>query len=62
VLVIRPTSPLSWCLTRDVVLFAAVLLLGEAVRTGHALQREKERSERLLLNVLPAPIATRLEE
>jgi hypothetical protein len=49
-------------LTRDVVLFAAVLLLGEAVRTRHALQREKERSERLLLNVLPAPIATRLEE
>jgi class 3 adenylate cyclase len=26
------------------------------------LQREKERSERLLLNVLPAPIAARLEE
>ena len=48
--------------TRDVVLFAAVLVLGEAVRTRRALQREKERSERLLLNVLPAPIATRLEE
>jgi class 3 adenylate cyclase len=47
---------------RDVVLFAAVLLLGEAVRTRRALQREKERSQRLLLNVLPAPIATRLEE
>ena len=47
---------------RDVVLFAAVLLLGEAVRTRRALQREKERSQRLLLSVLPAPIATRLEE
>src|SRR5512132_2903679 len=47
---------------RDVVLFAAVLLLGEAVRTRRALQREKERSQRLLLTVLPAPIATRLEE
>jgi class 3 adenylate cyclase len=48
--------------TRDLVLFAAVLLLGEAVRTRRALQREEERSERLLLNVLPAPIATRLKQ
>jgi class 3 adenylate cyclase len=47
---------------RDIALFAAVLLLGEAVRTRRALQREKERSEQLLLNVLPAPIAARLEE
>jgi class 3 adenylate cyclase len=47
---------------RDTVLFAAVLLLGEAVRTRRALQREEERSERLLLNVLPAPIATRLKQ
>ena len=47
---------------RDTVLFAAVLLLGEAVRTRRALQREKERSERLLLNVLPAPIAARLKQ
>jgi class 3 adenylate cyclase len=39
-----------------------VLLLGEAVRTRRALQREEERSERLLLNVLPAPIATRLKQ
>jgi adenylate cyclase len=45
----------------DVVLFAAVLLLGEAVRSRRALQLEQERSERLLLNVLPAPIATRLK-
>jgi class 3 adenylate cyclase len=48
--------------TRDIVLFAAVLLLGEAVRSRRALQREEERSERLLLNVLPAPIATRLKQ
>ena len=47
---------------RDTVLFAAVLLLGEAVRTRRALQREEERSERLLLNVLPAPIAARLKQ
>ena len=46
----------------DVVLFAAVLLLGEAVRTRRALRLEQERSERLLLNVLPAPIAARLKQ
>jgi class 3 adenylate cyclase len=46
----------------DVVLFAAVLLLGEAVRTRRALALEQERSERLLLNVLPAPIAARLKQ
>jgi class 3 adenylate cyclase len=32
------------------------------VRTRRALQREEERSERLLLNVLPASIATRLKQ
>jgi len=53
----------------DVVLFAAVLLQGEAVRTRRALRvehrlllAEQERSERLLLNVLPAPIAARLKQ
>jgi class 3 adenylate cyclase len=46
----------------DVVLFAAVLLLGEAVRTRRALRLEQEKSERLLLNVLPAPIAARLKQ
>jgi class 3 adenylate cyclase len=45
----------------DLALFAAVLLLGEAVRTRQALALERERSERLLLNVLPAPIAERLK-
>ena len=44
----------------DVVLFAAVLLLGEAVRTRRALRLEQEKYERLLLNVLPASIAARL--
>ncbi len=51
----------------DLALLAAVVLLGEAVRTRRALAREhrlflaeQERSERLLLNVLPAPIAARL--
>jgi class 3 adenylate cyclase len=46
----------------DVVLFAAVLLLGEAVRTRRALRLEQEKSERLLLNVLPASIAARLKQ
>ena len=63
--VLAPDQPALQVLgdvTRDLVLFAAVLLLGEAVRTRRALQREEERSERLLLNVLPAPIATRLKQ
>jgi class 3 adenylate cyclase len=46
----------------DLALLAAVLLLGEAVRSRRALAMEQERSERLLLNVLPAPIAARLKQ
>ena len=46
----------------NAAMFAAVLVLGEAVRRGRALQLEQERSERLLLNVLPAPIAARLKQ
>jgi class 3 adenylate cyclase len=53
----------------DVTLLAAALLLGEAVRGRRALAREhrlllaeQDRSERLLLNVLPAPIAARLKD
>jgi adenylate cyclase len=52
----------------DLALLAAVLLLGEAIRGRRALDAEhrlllaeRERSERLLLNVLPAPIADRLK-
>ena len=70
-----PTSPRT-SLTRagrrrrpDLALLAAVLLLGEAVRGRRALDAEhrlllaeRERSERLLLNVLPAPIAARLKQ
>jgi adenylate cyclase len=47
---------------RDAALFAAVLLLGEAVRARAALDVERQRSERLLLNVLPAAIAARLKQ
>jgi len=53
----------------NAAMFAAVLVLGEAVRSRPALDREhrrllaeEERSERLLLNVLPAPIAERLKQ
>jgi adenylate cyclase len=53
----------------DMALFAAAILLGEAVRSRRALDREhqlllaeQDRSERLLLNVLPAPIAARLKD
>ena len=45
----------------DLALLATVLLLGEAVNGRRALALEQERSERLLLNVLPAPIAERLK-
>jgi class 3 adenylate cyclase len=45
----------------NAAMFAAVLVLGEAVRSRRALQLEQQRSERLLLNVLPAPIAERLK-
>jgi class 3 adenylate cyclase len=58
----QPALQVLGDVTRDIVLFAAVLLLGEAVRTRRALAREEERSERLLLNVLPAPIAARLKQ
>ena len=47
---------------RDTVLFAAVLLLGEAVRTRRAPQREEERSERRLPTALPRSIAARLKQ
>jgi class 3 adenylate cyclase len=53
----------------DLALLAAVLLLGEAVRGRRALDQEhrlllaeQDRSERLLLNVLPSPIAARLKQ
>jgi hypothetical protein len=46
----------------DVVLLGAVLVLGEAIRNRRKLDLEREKSERLLLNVLPAPIAARLKQ
>jgi class 3 adenylate cyclase len=58
----QPAVQVLGDVVRDTVLFAAVLLLGEAVRTRRALQREEERSERLLLNVLPRSIAARLKQ
>jgi class 3 adenylate cyclase len=58
-----PRGPLT--LLGDAVsnaaMFAAVLVLGEAVRSRRALALEQQRSEGLLLNVLPAPIAARLK-
>ena len=65
----EPVLPLLYGSVQSIAMFAAVLLLGEAVRGRRALARahrlllaERERSERLLLNVLPGPIATRLKE
>ena len=63
------SSQLVSGLVSDVALMAAVLLLGEAIRGRRALGREQalllaeqERSESLLLNVLPASIADRLRD
>jgi class 3 adenylate cyclase len=65
----EPWQPLFREAVSNTAMFAAVLVLGEAVRNRRALGREhrlllaeQERSERLLLNVLPAPIAARLKE
>ena len=58
----QPALQVLGDVTRDIVLFAAVLLLGEAIRTRRALTLEQERSEGLLLNILPAPIAARLKQ
>ena len=46
----------------DLALLVALLLLGEAIRGRRLLQAEQARSEGLLLNILPAPIAARLKQ
>jgi class 3 adenylate cyclase len=65
----EPILPLLYGSVQSIAMFAAVLLLGEAMGNRRALDRanrlllaERERSERLLLNVLPGPIATRLKQ
>jgi class 3 adenylate cyclase len=57
----EPLLPVLGDGVRDAALLTAVLLLGEAVRARRALDLERQRSERLLLNVLPEPIAARLK-
>ena len=58
----EPLAPLISGTMQSAAMFAAVLLFGEAVRGRHLLQAEQHRSERLLLNVLPSPIAARLKQ
>jgi class 3 adenylate cyclase len=65
----EPVLPLLYGSVQSIAMLAAVLLLGEAVRSRRALAQahrlllaERERSERLLRNVLPGPIATRLKQ
>ena len=53
--------PLLGRVLPDAAMMAAVLLLGEAMRSRRALEEERVRSEGLLLNILPAPIAERLK-
>jgi class 3 adenylate cyclase len=57
----EPLAPLLSGTMQSAAMFAAVLLFAEAVRNRHLLQAEQQRSEQLLLNVLPAPIAHRLK-
>jgi class 3 adenylate cyclase len=64
----EPVLPVLGDAVTDAALLGAVLLLGEAVRSRRALDREhrlllaeEERSEQLLLNILPESIASRLK-
>jgi class 3 adenylate cyclase len=64
----QPVLPLLDGILRDMAMFAAVLSLGEVVRSRRELDQahrllaaEQQRSEQLLLNVLPVPIAARLK-
>ena len=56
----EPLAPLLSGIMQSAAMFAAVLLFAEAVRSRQLLQAEQQRSEQLLLNVLPAPITDRL--
>jgi class 3 adenylate cyclase len=65
----EPVLPVLGEVVREISLLLATLLLGDAVRTRRALTRqqglleaEQARSERLLHNMLPAPIAERLKQ
>jgi adenylate cyclase len=65
----EPLMPLLNGTVQSAAMFAAVLILGEAMRNRRALDRanrllqaERDRSERLLRNVLPGPIADRLKQ
>jgi hypothetical protein len=62
----EPVLPLLDGILRDVAMFAAVLSLGEVVRSRRALDQahrvvaaEQERSDQLLLNVLPTTCGAR---
>jgi class 3 adenylate cyclase len=65
----EPAMPLLNGTVQSAAMFAAVLILGEAMRNrraldraNHLLQAEQDRSEQLLRNVLPGPIADRLKQ
>lgn len=45
-----------------IVMLSAALVIHKLKRSASALQHERERSEKLLLNVLPEPIAQRLKQ
>jgi class 3 adenylate cyclase len=58
----EPLAPLLYGIVQSAAMFAAVLLFAEAARSRRLLQAEQQRSEQLLLNILPAPVADRLKQ
>jgi class 3 adenylate cyclase len=57
----EPVLPVLGELVRDVSLWLAILLLGALTRQHRLLEAERARSERLLADMLPEPIAERLK-
>jgi class 3 adenylate cyclase len=58
----EPPLPVLGDVVRNVSLWLATLLLGALTREHRLLQVERARSERLLANMLPEPIAERLKQ
>jgi class 3 adenylate cyclase len=59
----RTTGYRFWLYLVSIILtiYIASLIIGQLRQAAIALQREQERAERLLLNILPEPIAERLK-
>jgi class 3 adenylate cyclase len=58
----EPPLPILGEVVREASLWLAILLLGALTREHRLLELERARSERLLANMLPEPIAERLKQ